>query len=88
VENIIARVYLETTMFSFYHEERQASEYQRRKAQARDVLAFLRAGKFEIYTSDYAVIEMEHTKKNGKICCDLLGITALLFYNAMKKPSV
>jgi hypothetical protein len=53
-------------MFSFYHEERQASEYQRRKAQARDVLAFLRAGKFEIYTSDYAVIEMEHTKNKEK----------------------
>jgi hypothetical protein len=53
------RIYLETTMFSFYYEERTEARYQELKAQVRQVFDLIRAGKYEPYTSAYATDELE-----------------------------
>ncbi|GHV77147.1 hypothetical protein AGMMS49942_19680 [Spirochaetia bacterium] len=55
----IPRVYLETTMFSFYYEKREGQRYQELKAQVRQVFDLIKAGKFEPYTSAYAMDELE-----------------------------
>jgi len=60
------KVYLETTMFSFYYEERQAAEYQRWKAQVRDVFALIEAGRFAPYSSIYAMQEINRTTNDEK----------------------
>ncbi|GHU73978.1 hypothetical protein FACS189450_14470 [Spirochaetia bacterium] len=54
-----ARIYLETTMFSFYYETRQEPHYQEYKAQVRQVFDLIKAGKFEPYTSIYATGEID-----------------------------
>jgi hypothetical protein len=55
----ISRIYLETTMFSFYYETRQEPYYQEYKAQTRQVFDLIKAGKFEPYTSIYATDEID-----------------------------
>jgi len=62
----LARIYLETTMFSFYYEERTAPPYPEYKAQVRRVFDRIRAGDFEPFTSDYAVDEIQRTKNQKK----------------------
>jgi len=52
------KIYLETTMFSFFHETREHDEYPRLRAQARDVFALIKAGKYEPYTSPSALQEI------------------------------
>jgi hypothetical protein len=54
-----ARIYLETTMFSFYYETRQEPHYQEYKAQTRQVFDMIKAGKLEPYTSIYATDEID-----------------------------
>jgi hypothetical protein len=83
METMTARAYLETTMFSFYYEERQDPEYQRRKTQARDAFAFLKAGKFELYSSSYTMQEIERTK-SGKKRNDMVSL--LTEYNITVLP--
>ncbi|MDR1908419.1 MAG: hypothetical protein LBQ35_00690 [Spirochaetaceae bacterium] len=53
------KIYLETTMFSFYYEERTEVRYQELKAQVRQVFDLIKAGKFEPFTSVYATDELE-----------------------------
>ena len=55
----IPRIYLETTMFSFYYETREDPHYQELKAQTRQVFDLIKAGKFEPYTSLYATGEID-----------------------------
>ena len=54
----IPKIYLETTMFSFYYEERQHGDYLKYKTQARKVFDLIKAGEYEPYTSLYAVDEI------------------------------
>jgi len=54
----IPKIYLETTMFSFYYEERQQGDYPKYKAQARRVFDLIEAGEYEPYTSLYTVDEI------------------------------
>jgi hypothetical protein len=54
------KIYLETTMFSFYYEERIASPYPELKAQARRIFDLIKAGKYEPYTSSLAADEIEN----------------------------
>jgi hypothetical protein len=61
-----SRIYLETTMFSFYHEKRTAPHYQEWKAQVRQVFALIKAGKFEPYTSEYATDEIANETDQEK----------------------
>jgi hypothetical protein len=54
----VPSIYLETTMFSFYYEERQHGEYQKYKAQARKIFDLIKAGEYEPYTSILALQEI------------------------------
>ncbi|GHV87398.1 hypothetical protein AGMMS50255_6940 [Spirochaetia bacterium] len=62
----IPRVYLETTMFSFYYEKREGHRYQELKRQTRQVFDMIKAGKFEPYTSLYATNEITKEKDPEK----------------------
>jgi len=52
------KIYLETTMFSFFHETRAHDEYPKLKAQAREVFRLINEGKYESYTSSSALQEI------------------------------
>jgi len=54
----IPKIYLETTMFSFYYEERQHGDYPIYKAQARKVFDLIKAGEYEPYTSPITLQEI------------------------------
>jgi hypothetical protein len=62
----VPRIYLETTMFSFYYETRQEPRYQVYKAQVRQIFDLIKAGKLEPYTSTFATDEMENEKDPEK----------------------
>jgi hypothetical protein len=54
----VPKIYLETTMFSFYHEERGRPGYQELKNQTRKIFDLIKAGKYEAYTSPFAIGEI------------------------------
>ena len=60
------KIYLETTMFSFYHENRPHEEYQKYKIQARRVFDLIKAGKYEAYTSILATDEIDNESNPEK----------------------
>jgi len=64
----IPAIYLETTMFSFYYEERQHGKYPIYKSQVREVFQQIRAGKYEPFTSPFTLEEIakerDHAKRN------------------------
>jgi hypothetical protein len=53
-----SKIYLETTMFSFYYEERTAPLYLEHKALVRRIFDLIKAGEYEPYTSPYALDEI------------------------------
>jgi hypothetical protein len=64
------KIYLETTMFSFYYEERTAPPYLELKAEVRRIFELIKAGEYEPYTSPYAVDEImkePDMEKRGKM---------------------
>jgi hypothetical protein len=52
------RIYLETTIFSFYDETRDYGEYPKYKAQVREVFERIKNGEYEPYTSLFAIEEI------------------------------
>ena len=52
------KIYLETTMFSFFHETREHGEYPSLKAQTREVFGRIKVGEYEPYTSLFALDEI------------------------------
>jgi hypothetical protein len=52
------KIYLETTMFSFYDETRDYGEYPKYKAQVREVFERIKSGEYEPYTSSFAIEEI------------------------------
>jgi len=54
----IPAIYLETTIFSFYYEERRHSEYPAYKAQARALFNLIKAGEYKPYTSPVTLQEI------------------------------
>ena len=62
----MAEVYLETTMLSFYYEERQQEEYIKLKSQVRQIFDLIAAGKFEPYTSTLATDEIDNEPNQKK----------------------
>jgi hypothetical protein len=67
---IISKIYLETTMFSYYHEERPQAKYQELKGQVRQIFDKIRAGEYEPYTSVFATTEIDaepDTEKREKM---------------------
>jgi hypothetical protein len=55
----VPKIYLETTMFSFYYEERIAPPYPELKAQVRRIFDLIKAGEYEPYTSPLATKEID-----------------------------
>jgi len=60
------RIYLETTMFSFYYEERTAPLYLEQKALVRQIFELIQAGIYEPYTSPYATREINNEPTQDK----------------------
>jgi hypothetical protein len=60
------KIYLETTMFSFYYETRLWPAYQVYKAQVRRIFALIKAGKYEPYTSTLATDEIDNETTQAK----------------------
>ena len=54
----VPTIYLETTMFSFYYEDRQYGEYPKYKAQARKIFDLIKTGEYEPYTSPFTLQEI------------------------------
>jgi hypothetical protein len=64
---MVKKIYLETTMFSFYHENRTHPRYQELKKQVREVFDLIKTGNYEPFTSDYVVEEMQDTTNPEKL---------------------
>jgi len=82
------KIYLETTMFSFYYEERTAPLYLEQKTLVRRIFELIDTGVYEPYTSPYATKEISNEpdkNKREKKCRPLFRITALLFFLSPKK---
>jgi hypothetical protein len=60
------KIYLETTMFSFYHEKRTAPPYLELKAEVCRIFELISAGEYEPYTSLYAMREIDNEKNQKK----------------------
>jgi hypothetical protein len=60
------KIYLETTMFSFYCEKRTAPPYPELKAEVRRVFELIKAGEYEAYTSLYTMREIDNEKDQEK----------------------
>jgi hypothetical protein len=76
------KIYLETTMFSFFCEERTAPPYLELKAEVHRIFELIKAGEYEPYTSPYATDEImrepdaEKREKMKALISDY-GITVL-----------
>jgi hypothetical protein len=60
------KIYLETTMFSFYYEERTAPPYPELKIQVRRIFDLIKNGAYEPYTSTIATDEIGNEPNEGK----------------------
>jgi hypothetical protein len=65
-QKMTAKIYLETSMFSFYYEERTAPPYLELKAEVRRIFELIKAGVYEPYTSPYAIKEINDEKNQEK----------------------
>ena len=54
----VPKIYLETTIFSFYYGSEITPEYKRYKADSRGVFDLIKAGKYEAFTSPLATDEL------------------------------
>ena len=62
----VPKIYLETTMFSFYYEKRTTPFYIEQKALVRRIFELIQAGVYEPYTSLYAMDEIMKEPEAGK----------------------
>ena len=62
----IPKIYLETTMFSFYHEKRTLPFYIEQKALVRRVFELIQAQVYEAYTSPYTIREINDEPDKDK----------------------
>jgi len=60
------KIYLETTMFSFYYEERTMPIYLEQKALVRRIFQLIQAGVYEPYTSPYTTREIANEPNHNK----------------------
>jgi hypothetical protein len=52
------KIYLETTIFSFYYGSEAAPEYKQYKADSQAVFDLIKAGEYEAFTSSFATDEL------------------------------
>jgi hypothetical protein len=62
----VPKIYLETTMFSFYYENRTHGRYQELKGQVHQIFDRIKAGEYEPYTSLYTMREIDNEKDREK----------------------
>jgi hypothetical protein len=55
---MILKIYLETTMFSFYYGQEETPEYRQYKADTRAIFELIKTGKYEAFTSPLATDEL------------------------------
>ena len=55
----VPKIYLETTMFSFYYGSEKTAEYRQYKIDTRAVFELIKAGKYEAFTSPLAIGELK-----------------------------
>jgi len=60
------KIYLETTIFSFFYEERIAPPYLEQKALVRRIFELIQAGVYEPYTSLYTTREISNEVNQNK----------------------
>ena len=63
---MVPKIYLETTMFSFFYEERTAPFYLEQKALVHRIFELIQAGVYEPYTSPYALREINNEPNQDK----------------------
>ena len=63
------KIYLETTMFSFYYEERTAPLYLEHKALVRRIFELIKTGVYEPYTSLFTIDEIMNEPDIKKCEC-------------------
>ena len=63
----IPKIYLETSIFSFYHETREHGEYVKYKTQVHDVFDRIKNGHFEAYTSIFVLDEISKERNEEKL---------------------
>jgi hypothetical protein len=61
-----SKLYLETTMFSFYYEERTAPPYLEYKAEVRRIFELIKTGVYEPFTSSLATDEIANEPNQTK----------------------
>jgi hypothetical protein len=62
----VPKIYLETTMFNFYHEKRTAPPYLELKAEVHRIFDLIKAREYEPYTSTVATNEIDNTEDQEK----------------------
>jgi hypothetical protein len=60
------KIYLETTMFSFYYGQEETLEYRQHKKDARAVFDLIRSGKYEAFTSPLTTDELTDEPNEDK----------------------
>jgi len=61
------KIYLETSIFSFYHETREYGEYPKFKTQVRELFERIKTGEFEPFTSIFVMNEIIKEKDPEKL---------------------
>ena len=62
----VPKIYLETTMFSFYYETRTATPYPKLKSEVHRIFDLIKAGEYEPYTSTITTNEIDNTEDQEK----------------------
>ena len=62
----VPKIYLETTMFNFYHEKRTAPPYLELKAEVHRIFDLIKAGEYEPYRSAVTTHEIDNTEDQEK----------------------
>jgi hypothetical protein len=76
----IPRIYLETTMFSFYYEERTGLRYLEHKVLVRRIFDLIKAGAYKPYTSPYT------TREISMATCNELDFIISLNFTHIVRP--
>jgi hypothetical protein len=62
----VPKIYLETTMFSFFHEKRTMPPYLELKAEVHRIFDLIKGGEYKPYTSTFTTNEIDGTSDQEK----------------------
>ena len=87
------KIYIETSVFSFYHETREHGEYPTYKVQVREVFDRIKDGEYEPFTSIFVIDELakeknlDKLKKIRELIADL-GVTFLEVTDEVERMAI